>query len=266
MGNIAFIGSGRMASAMVAGLLRSNAYEPHQIACIGGAGTSSLLLSQQTGVRLASSAADVLMDADAVIVACKPQQFAGLDREYGIKSSGKLVISVLAGIRLEKLATFFPQARAIVRTVPNTPGAIGKGITVWSSATALSAKDGDILSALLDGLGESLELPEEQLDAVTAISGSGPGFFFEFLAAYEAAARHLGLPPQVVRQLVRETFKGSLALVESTGEKPESLRDQVTSPNGTTRAGLDALDKANLRDAIAAALIAARDRSRELSR
>jgi pyrroline-5-carboxylate reductase len=111
-----------------------------------------------------------------------------------------------------------------------------------------------------------LELPEEQLDAVTAISGSGPGFFFEFLAAYEAAARNLGLSPNVVRRLVRETFKGSLALVESTNEKPESLRDQVTSPNGTTRAGLDALDKAHLRDAIAAALIAARDRSRELSR
>jgi pyrroline-5-carboxylate reductase len=266
MGNIAFIGSGRMASAMVAGLLRSHAYIPNQIACIGGAGTSSLLLSQQTGIRLATSAIDLFMDADAVIVACKPQQFADLDREYGIKSAGKLIISILAGVRLEKLSTFFPQARAIVRTVPNTPGAIGKGVTVWSASSALALKDNDLLSALLDGLGESLELPEEQLDAVTAISGSGPGFFFEFLAAYEAAARNLGLSPNVVRRLVRETFKGSLALVESTNEKPESLRDQVTSPNGTTRAGLDALDKAHLRDAIATALIAARDRSRELSR
>lgn len=266
MPRVAFLGSGRMATAMVRGLLRSKACAPSDLACIGGAGTSSLLLSQETGIRLASSPADLLAGADALVVACKPQQFAGLDRAYGTQASGKLVLSVLAGTRLERLAAFFPGARALVRAMPNTPGAIGHGITAWSSAAPLAEADSALTCTITSGLGDCLEVPEEQLDAVTAVSGSGPGFFFEFLAAYEAAARNLGLSPAVARRLVRTTFAGSLALADVTGERPEALRDQVTSPNGTTRAGLDALESALFRDAIAAALTAARDRARELSR
>lgn len=266
MARFAFIGSGRMASAMARGLLRSGTAQPGQLACIGGSGTSSLQLSQELGIRLAGSPQALLDEAQTVVVACKPQVFAGLDPAYGELSRGKLVVSVLAGTRLERLSAFFPGARAIVRAMPNTPGAIGQGITAWTASAPLAVDDQSRLARLLAGLGDSVEVPESQLDAVTAVSGSGPGFFFEFLAAYERGAVALGLPPELARRLIRTTFVGSLALADVTGEAPARLRDQVTSPNGTTRAGLDVLQGAHLDDLVAQALEAARARARELSR
>jgi pyrroline-5-carboxylate reductase len=266
MPHYAFIGSGSMASAMARGLLRSGNAKPGQLACIGGSGTSSLQLSQELGIRLAGSPQALLDDAQTVVVACKPQVFAGLDPAYGELARGKLVVSVLAGTRLERLRAFFPAARAIVRAMPNTPGAIGHGMTAWTSLSPLDEADRERLCRLLAGLGDSVEVPETQLDAITAVSGSGPGFFFEFLAAYERGAVALGLPPELARRLIRTTFVGSLALADATGEAPARLRDQVTSPNGTTRAGLDILQGAHFDDLVARALEAARDRARELSR
>lgn len=265
MPRFAFIGAGRMASAMARGLVRAGT-APADLACLGGAGTSSLVLSQELGIRLAGSPEALLEGADVLVVACKPQVFPSIDPAYGSLAQGRLVVSVLAGTRLDRLRAFFPSARAVVRAMPNTPGAIGQGITAWSSASPLATADRSALSRLLGGLGESVEVPESQLDAVTAVSGSGPGFFFEFLAAYERGAIALGLEPELARRLIRTTFVGSLALAESAGETPSRLRDQVTSPGGTTRAGLDVLQGAHLDDLVARALEAARDRSRELSR
>jgi pyrroline-5-carboxylate reductase len=266
MPTTAFIGAGRMASAMARGLLRSGTAKPAQLACIGGAGTSSLQLSQELGIRLASSPQALLEGVETVVVACKPQVFAALDPAYGALAQGKLIVSVLAGTRLDRLRAFFPRARALVRVMPNTPGAIGQGISAWTSLAPLEDADRDRLARLLAGLGDSVEVPESQLDAVTAVSGSGPGFFFEFLAAYERGAIALGLEPELARRLIRTTFVGSLALADATGEPPARLRDQVTSPSGTTRAGLDVLQGAHLDDLVALALEAARDRARELSR
>ena len=266
MPRYAFIGSGNMAAAMVRGLLGRPGVAPADLACIGGAGMSSLLLSQSTGIRLATSPADLLAGADVAVLACKPQQLAGLDRAYAEHAAGKLVVSVLAGTRLERLRAAFPRARALVRAMPNTPGAIGQGITAWCAEAELAEADRAALALLLVGMGDCVPVTESQLDAVTAVSGSGPGFFFEFLAAYEAAAVGLGLEPKLARRLVRTTFIGSIALADATGKDPRALRDEVTSPNGTTRAGLDVLQGARLAETVARALEAARDRSRELSR
>ena len=266
MPRFAFIGSGNMATAMVRGLLSRPGTQPADLACIGGAGMSSFLLSQSTGIRLAGSPAELLVGTDVVVIACKPQQLPALDRAYAELSAGQLVVSVLAGTRLERLRAAFPHARAIVRAMPNTPGAIGQGITAWSTEASLGEDDQAALGKLLAGMGDSVSVSESQLDAVTAVSGSGPGFFFEFLAAYEAAAVGLGLEPELARKLVRTTFVGSLALADVTGKDTRALRDQVTSPNGTTRAGLDVLQGAHLADTVAKALEAARDRARELSR
>lgn len=255
-----------MASAMARGLLRSGAFTARDLACIGGSGTTSLMLSGELGITLATSPAILMQDADVVVVACKPQVFAGLDADYGRLAAGKLVVSILAGTRLERLRAFFPKARNVIRTMPNTPGAIGQGITAWAAEAELSASDREVLSTLLGGLGDSVEVSESQLDAVTAVSGSGPGFFFEFLAAYERGALALGLEPALARRLIRTTFVGSLALADATGEAPARLRDQVTSPNGTTRAGLDVLQGAHLDDLVAQALEAARNRARDLSK
>jgi pyrroline-5-carboxylate reductase len=215
---------------------------------------------------LAASADDLMRGVDAVVVACKPQVFLKLDPSFGPPAAGKLVLSVLAGTRTEKLGAFFPGARALARAMPNTPGAVGQGITALCSAQTLSPADAATVQAILAGLGAVVEVPESMFDAVTAVSGSGPGFFFEYVAAYEQAAVGLGFTPEQAKWLVRQTFAGSLALLSATGETPEALRNQVTSPGGTTRAGLDALEAGKFREVVASALLAARRRGEELGK
>jgi pyrroline-5-carboxylate reductase len=266
MPKLAFIGAGRMAGAMVRGLLRSGACRPSDIAILGGAGVSAPKLAQETGVRLATSPADLLQGADAVVVACKPQVFLTLDPSFGPPAAGKLVLSVLAGTRIARLAAFFPGARALARAMPNTPGAVGQGITALCSAQPLVAADAAIVASILSGLGATVDVPEPMFDAVTAVSGSGPGFFFEYVAAYEQAAVGLGFTPEQAKLLVRQTFSGSLALLAATGSTPDELRNQVTSPGGTTKAGLDALAAADFRASVASALIAAKKRGEELGK
>lgn len=266
MAKLAFIGAGRMAGAMVRGLIRSKACAPADIAVLGGAGSSAGNLARETGARLATSPADLLSGADAVVVACKPQQFLGLDAAFATHARGKLILSVLAGTRLDTLGGFFAGARNVARAMPNTPGAVGQGVTAQCSAAPLSPADAALIRSILSGLGDIIELPEEMFNAVTAVSGSGPGFFFEYVAAYEQAAVSLGFTPEQARFLVRRTFGGSLALLAATGETPDNLRNQVTSPGGTTKAGLDALAAAKFREAVAAALIAAKRRGEELGK
>ncbi len=266
MAKFAFIGAGRMAGAMVRGLLRSGVCQAADISVLGGAGASAAQLSKDTGVKLAKDAVDLLHGADLVVVACKPQQLASLDKAFGELTKGKAVLSVLAGTRLATLQKLFLGARNIVRAMPNTPGAVGQGITARCALQTLSANDQALIDSTLAGLGMIVDVPEGKFDAVTAVSGSGPGFFFEYVAAYEEAAVALGFTPEQAKLLVRQTFAGSLALLSASGETPEALRNQVTSPGGTTRAGLDALAAHKFREVVAVALIAAKNRSQELGR
>ncbi len=266
MPKLAFIGSGRMAGAMVQGLLRSGACAPADITVIGGNDSTAVDLSKATGVRVATTPAELLAGADAVVLACKPQQFADLDKSYASLAQGKLVLSILAGTRLATIGAFFSSARNVARAMPNTPGAVGQGISARCSATPLTAADAQIVDAILSGLGPVIELPESMFDAVTAVSGSGPGFFFEYVAAYEEAAVALGFTPEQAKLLVRQTFSGSLALLAATGETPVNLRIQVTSPGGTTKAGLDAMEAGKFRAIVASALIAAKQRGEELGK
>jgi pyrroline-5-carboxylate reductase len=266
MPKLAFIGSGRMAGAMVQGLLRSGACAPADITVIGGNDSTAVDLAKATGVRVAATPTELLAGADAVVLACKPQQFTDLDKSYATLAQGKLVLSILAGTRLATIGAFFSSARNVARAMPNTPGAVGQGISARCSATPLAAADAQIVDAILSGLGPVLELPESMFDAVTAVSGSGPGFFFEYVAAYEEASVALGFTPEQAKLLVRQTFSGSLALLAATGETPVNLRIQVTSPGGTTKAGLDAMEAGKFRAIVASALIAAKQRGEELGK
>ena len=160
MAKLSFIGAGRMAGAIVRGLIRSNACLPGDIKIIGGANHSAKDLAKETGVIIATSSEDLFAGADAVVVACKPQQFALLNESYGKLAKDKLVLSVLAGTRLATLTQFFNSARNVVRTMPNTPGAIGKGVTALCSAKTLTTGDQSIVDAICDGLGMTLEIPE----------------------------------------------------------------------------------------------------------
>lgn len=200
------------------------------------------------------------------MVAFKPQALAGADPRLGELTAGKLVVSLLAGKRLERLARTFPHARNIVRTMPNTPAAIGAGITAYSARRPLDEADRALVVRLLDALGRHLEIEESHLDAVTALSAGGPAFLFEFTAALREAGVAAGLPPAVAAQLATETVVGSARLLAHTGAAPETLRDQVVSPQGTTFAGLQEMEKRSLRGLVEAAVLAATRRAAELAR
>ncbi len=265
MANIAFIGSGAMASAIVGGILSSGASQPAALSCIGGNDNTAATLAQRTGITAAADLDSLLLGADTVVLACKPQQLAGLDARLAELTAGKLIISILAGKRLERLAQVFSGARNIVRVMPNTPGQIGAGISAWSALSPLSAGDNEQVQKILSSLGKVVPVEESQLDAVTGLSGSGPAYVFEFAAALRDAGVAAGLSREASYKLAVETILGSAKLMAQSTSEAEELRNQVTSPNGTTFAGLKRLEAHNFREIIRETVVAAKDRSIELS-
>lgn len=266
MSKIAFLGAGRMASAIVDGLLAQNVRAPLDLACTDGGDDTARILAARTGISVAADLASLLSPADTIVLACKPQQLATLDPRVAALAEGKLVLSILAGKRLARLAEVFPLARNVVRAMPNTPGQIGAGITAWSALRPLAPADHALVYAILGALGHVLELGEPQLDAVTGLSGSGPAYVFEFAAALRDAGEAAGLPRDVAWKLSLETILGSARLLARTGTEPEALRDQVTSPNGTTFAGLQRMKARDFRGLIKETVLAATARSQELSK
>ena len=266
MTRIAFLGSGRMASAIVDGLLATGSYAPGQLICLGGSGSSAAQLANRTGIALAPNITVLLEEADAMVLACKPQQLAGLDPNLEFLTANRLLLSVLAGKKLERLEKAFPRARNIVRTMPNTPGQIGAGVTGWCAAKELSTQDRTLVGEILSALGKDVNVRDDQMDAVTAVSGSGPAYVFEFAAALRDAAFDSGLPIDVAHTLAVETLLGAARLMARSSLTPEQLRDQVTSPNGTTYAGLRRLEEGNFRSLITDTVRAAKARSEALSR
>lgn len=262
---VSFLGAGNMASAMVDGILAQKIALPGDIACYSASGQSAAKLAGRTGITPAPTLKELTQTCDILVVAFKPQHLAQADAVLAELTSGKLVISVLSGKTLATLHDTFPAARNVVRTMPNTPSRIGAGITAWCAHSPLSGQDRESVNQLLSALGRAIELPETDLDAVTAVSASGAGFVFEFAAAMEAAAEAAGLAPDTARILVTETLLGSSRLLARTNEDPNLLRDQVTSPNGTTFAGLNRLKAADFRGLIRDTVLAAKARARELS-
>ncbi len=265
MESIAFLGAGNMAAAMVEGLIANGAYAPGRILCLGGGGSTAQALSVRTGIRLASSLDDLLADAGTLVVAFKPQHLAKADPRLAELTAGRLVLSVLAGKTLASLEAAFPRARNRVRSMPNTPGQIGAGLTGWCAASPLSEADRALLGQLFGALGGSLELPESQIDGFTAICGSGPAYVFEFAAALRDGAVGLGFDPATARHLAVETLLGASRLLARRDVDPEVLRNQVTSPNGVTAAGLARMASRDFRGMVRETVEAARSRARELS-
>lgn len=263
---IAFIGAGNLASAIVRGLLARQVCTPGELACTSKSGDTARKLAAETGISFQPDLAKLLAGADTVIVAFKPQSLAAADPRLAELTAGKLVISVLAGKKLARLTQTFPQARNLVRTMPNTPAAIGAGMTPYCSLVSLSAADRAIVEKLLGALGQHLELGEEHMDTVTALVGSTPAFLFEFVAALRDGGVAAGLPRETAQKLALESVLGSAKLLAQTGTEPEILRDKVVSPNGTTYAGLQVMAARQFRDTIKETILAGARRAGELSR
>jgi pyrroline-5-carboxylate reductase len=265
MPRLALIGSGNLAWAIVRGLLERKIYAPSDIACISKSGESARKLAADMGIGHEPDLERLVAQADTIIVAFKPQSLAASDPRLAEFTRGKLVLSVLAGKKLATLARFFPHARNVVRTMPNTPAAIGGGFTPFCSLTPLAAEDRALVGRLLDALGQYVAMDESYFDALTAVGGSGPAFVFEFVAGLRDAGIAAGLPADVAYQAALATTLGAARLLARGDLAPEALRDRVTSPNGTTFAGLQVLGAKQFRETLKETVAAATKRAAELS-
>ncbi len=262
---ITFIGAGRMASAIVQGLIEKGHYVPEEIACTCGDDSTGPTLAETTGIRFIPEITSALHETEAVILAFKPQQFTTITAELAEAARGKLILSILAGTPLLRLSEKFAYAHNVVRTMPNTPGQIGAGVTAFAPLRELSEKDVEIVENTLSALGNFHEVEEEDLDAVTALSGSGPAYVFEFAAALREAGVNCGLDESLANTLTVDTLLGAAMLLAESEETPEALRNAVTSPGGTTAAALKVLEEGDLRRLVDQALAAAKARSIELA-
>ncbi len=265
--SVAFIGAGKMVSAIVQSLLRSNLFSPADLSCCSAQDGTSERLSKNTGITRVDKVESILDSSPSVLVlGCKPQQLDQLPHSLTSKSAGCMILSIMAGIRIDRLRQAFPQARNLVRSMPNTPGQIGRGVTGYFFSHAPDSSDRNLIERILSSLGSAYELKQEDdLDRVTAISGSGPAYVFEFTCALEEAARAIGLSGKLARELALLTVTGASRLMEASELHPSELRDQVTSPNGTTQAALESFSSDELRTIVRHAVEAARTRSIELS-
>lgn len=250
---------------MVAGLIADQT-PPQDLICLGGSGQTAAILAAKTGISLTTDLDTLLAQASTVVVAFKPQHLAGADPRLAQLTAGKLVISVLAGKPLARLAQVFPLTKNLVRAMPNTPGQIGAGVTGWCSHQALAADDRTVVEKLLGALGRQFEIAETQMDALTALSGCGPAYLFEFAAALREAGIAAGLPRDLAQALTIETLLGSAHLLARRQIEPEVLRNQVTSPNGVTFSGLKKMESLGFRNLVTETILAAKARSAEMAK
>ena len=264
---IATVGSGVMAEAMIAGLLRGEQVGPDRIVASHPRADRRDVLVRDYGIRVTESNVDAVRDADVVVLGIKPQMLARVGRELrGSLSEGQLVISIIAGATTTALGNVLGH-RQIVRSMPNTPAQLGKGMTVWYATPEVSDEQRGQASALLRSLGTELAVDDEKLVAMaTAVSGTGPTYVFLVMEALIDAAVHLGFPRHVAHDLVIETLEGSTLFAKASGMHPAELRNMVTSPGGTSAAALHELESGRLRTVLSEAVWAAFRRTEELGR
>ena len=260
---IAFIGGGNMANAIIGGLLRQG-FAATDISVVEPWAEARSRLSAEFGLRALEQADASLAGADMLVWAVKPQTFKEAAAAVRPHTGSALHLSVAAGITTDSMAAWLGSER-IIRCMPNTPALIGKGITALYSRPAVSQADKDWADAVIASTGATLWLTAEaQLDAVTAISGSGPAYMFYFMEAMTEAGARMGLPREQAYQLAVATFIGAGELARASAEPPESLRAKVTSKGGTTYAAITSMDESGLKDLFAKALFAAHQRAGEL--
>ncbi|MBK6005852.1 pyrroline-5-carboxylate reductase [Ramlibacter ginsenosidimutans] len=261
--DIAFIGGGNMASAIIGGLLRQG-LAPAQVQVVEPFAEARARLQQQFGVVAMEHAGAALASAGLVVWAVKPQTFKDAAAQAKPHVAQALHLSVAAGIRSDSIAAWLGTER-IVRSMPNTPALVCKGMTALFARSAVSAADKTRVEQVIATTGESLWVAEEKhLDAVTALSGSGPAYVFYFLEAMTQAGGEMGLSPEQSRQLAVATFAGASELARASTEPLALLRERVTSKGGTTYAALTSLEQDHVKEAFVRALHAACRRAAEL--
>ena len=262
---IATVGSGVMAEAMIAGLLRGGIVKPAKVVASHPRAERRDQLREAYGIRTVAANGEAIADADIVLLAIKPQMLGRVGPELaGVLKPGQLVISILAGATTAALTGALRHGQ-VVRSMPNTPARLGRGMTVWYATPETTAEQRAQASAILRALGHEIEVDDERLVAMaTAVSGTGPTYVFLFMEALIDAAVHLGFPRHVAHDLVIETLEGSTLFAKQSGDHPAVLRNMVTSPGGTSAAALHELESGRLRTVLSEAVWAAFRRTVEL--
>jgi pyrroline-5-carboxylate reductase len=261
---IAFIGGGNMANALIGGLL-VNLTTPENIHVVDPYQPSLNKLQTTFGVTTALQIDAALQMVDVIILSVKPQQLREVVTLLAPHLNGQLLLSIAAGIRAVDISRWLNGYDKIVRTMPNTPALIGKGITGLAAMTGVSEMQKQAAQDIMSAVGETVWLKDEsQIDAVTAVSGSGPAYIFYFIEAMQQAALELGLDAAQAKQLAIATFNGAAQLAQASDEPVQVLRERVTSKGGTTYAALCSMEESKIKDGIITAIKAAAARGKQL--
>lgn len=266
-GNLVFLGGGNMAEALISGLLACNRWARAQLVVTDIAAERRAVMAEKYGVVVLADNAAAVAQANVVVLAVKPQVLAEV--LAGIRATlppDALVLSIAAGVPTARIENTLGGAVRVVRAMPNTPALVGCGVAAICGGLRATPRDLDMAETLLSATGEVVRVEEKDMDAVTALSGSGPAYVFYLMEAMLEAARQLGLSSQVARKLVYATVKGSAELIIQHGVPPEELRRRVTSKGGTTAAAIEVKEKRQVKAAVIEAVLAAHRRAGELSR
>jgi pyrroline-5-carboxylate reductase len=265
-GTIGFLGAGQMARALAGGLVRAGLVPSERIVASDVSDDAlAALIAEVPGAKAATDNAQLARSADILVLAVKPQQVKQVLSDIkAAVSANKLLVSIAAGVRLATLAAELPDGVRLVRVMPNTPCLVGQSASGYCLGPYATSADGESVRQMLAAVGRAFEVDEKLLDAVTGLSGSGPAFVYVFIEALADGGVRMGLTREVALALAAQTVRGAAEMVLSTCEHPAVLKDKVTSPGGTTIAGLQALEAGKLRAAVMAAVEAATRRSVEL--
>lgn len=265
---IGFIGGGNMAASLISGLIASG-HAPEQIWVSDINQDTLTALKHDLSVNTSANNEDVINAVDVVVLAVKPQTLSAVAQSIAtlIQQKQSLVVSIAAGINQNSLSRWLGAETAIVRCMPNTPALVLTGATALHANDKVTAEQCDLAENILRAVGIALWVDDEaELDAVTAVSGSGPAYYFLLMEAMEKAALELGLSQETARLLVQQTALGAAKIALESSESPEQLRKRVTSPGGTTQQAIETFEQGGFTELVSKALLAARDRSIEMSK
>ena len=264
---IGFLGAGKMATALAGGWLRAGLTTPERVCGSDPVAAARDAFATHSGALALADNLQVVAASDVLILAVKPQQMGDVLREIrGAVGPQHLVISIAAGVTLRQIAEVLGEGRRLVRVMPNTPCLVGASASAFAPSAAATPEDVRLVETLLGAVGRGFQVAEKLLDAVTGLSGSGPAFVFVMIEALSDGGVRMGLPRDLATQLAAQTLFGAAKMLLETGLHPGALKDMVTSPGGTTIAGLHALERGGLRAALIDAVEAATRRSTELGK
>jgi pyrroline-5-carboxylate reductase len=262
---IGFLGAGKMATALAKGFVNAEIVFPREIIAADPYNVARKHFADETGANVAASNLEVTQSANILILATKPDQVAAALTEIsGAFTKKHLLISIAAGVTISKLENNLPANARVIRVMPNTPALVGAGASAFALGKNATAADGELAKKLLSAVGSAFAVKENLLDAVTGLSGSGPAYVYLFIEALSDGGVAAGLPRDIATQLAAQTVLGSAKMVLETGQHPGALKDQVTSPGGTTIEGLHELEKGKLRGVVMSAVRAATEKSKKL--